>query len=172
MKVRSHCILSEYLTDALTPMNTKKLVKAAMTLLKLYDFDAIAFRGISGALVAPILAYRLNKSLLVVRKPKQTDETSHSGRRVEGDLNARRYLIVDDFQSSGNTVQAIVEEISKFAPNARCIGALLYKDFLGYQKALKVVRPRTPLLSCDYFILQSPDEALRKPKPAVSEVLS
>jgi hypothetical protein len=75
-----------------------------------FDFDAFAFRGNSGALLAAPLAVKMEKSLILVRKTK---DTSHSGLLVEGDLGARRYIIVDDMICSGDTVRAIISGIHK-----------------------------------------------------------
>ncbi len=74
-----------------------------------YKFDAIAFTGSSGAAVAFPLAMLFKIPLIYVRKD---GETSH-GSPVE--CNARchikKYLIVDDFVSSGETVRRIVMKI-------------------------------------------------------------
>lgn len=154
-------VSSDYLQEVLTPASLKKLVKAAVPLLKKYDFDAIAFRGISGALVAPILAFQLNKTLLVVRKPKESGEASHCSARVEGDLNTLRYIIIDDFQSSGRTVDAIITEVHAFAPEARCLGALFYREFLSINEPVKIVRPRTFDEAGQELIFARPDDFLK-----------
>src|ERR1700676_3614538 len=91
------CIRSDYLGEVFNPKKLKAFLKLAVPLVKKYDFQSFAFRGISGALIAPLLAHKTEKTLIVVRKPKP-DESSHSGYPVEGDLNAQRYIIVDDFQ--------------------------------------------------------------------------
>lgn len=87
------------------------------------DFDTIAFSGTSGAGLAYILSYRLNIPLLMVRKPS---DDSHSLLRIEGNLDAKKYLIIDDLIFSGNTAAFIVKSIYEFLPKARCTGLLLY----------------------------------------------
>jgi len=89
-------------------------------------FDAIAFRGNSGALIAPTLALALDKTMLMIRKncPCGIHSFSHSSHEVEGDYGAKTYIIADDIISSGTTAQAIVEEIKKVAPKAKCLGVL------------------------------------------------
>jgi adenine/guanine phosphoribosyltransferase-like PRPP-binding protein len=42
---------------------------------------------------------------------------------VEGDRNARTYVIVDDFIATGNTVRIIQEEITKWS-QATCVGVM------------------------------------------------
>jgi adenine/guanine phosphoribosyltransferase-like PRPP-binding protein len=106
----------------LMPVNElRKSVEAAVRVLGRKRFDSIAFRGMSGALIAPAVAVRLKKSLILVRKKK---DDSHGGRDVEGNKASRRYVIIDDFISSGDTVCEIKKNIKAFAPNATCIGTL------------------------------------------------
>jgi adenine/guanine phosphoribosyltransferase-like PRPP-binding protein len=89
------------------------------------SFDAIAFRGMSGSLLAPSLALALDKTLIMVRKPY---EKNHSNRRIEGDCAARSYIIVDDQISMGDTVAAIIATVEKFAPQAEFKGVYLFVD--------------------------------------------
>lgn len=133
-------VKSSYLHSALEPQRVKKFVAAAAKLLRPMSFEAIAFRGMSGALVAPILAYSLQKSLIMVRKPEDF-HSSHSSSRVEGDINAGNYLIVDDQVATGRTVRTILEDVEVFAPEAKCIGILLYNNFLQYGDELKLMSP-------------------------------
>lgn len=73
-------------------------------------FDAIAFRGLSGALVAPSIAIMMNKHLLAVRK---TGDTDHSKYRVEGYMGCP-YIIVDDLIESGETMETIIDAVGSF----------------------------------------------------------
>ena len=95
----------------------------AQAILKKYDFDAIAFRGLSGALIAIPMAHALDKTMIAVRKK---GENNHSGAGVEGDWVARRYVIMDDMISTGNTVRTIMRAIKNFSPNAECLGTLVW----------------------------------------------
>lgn len=123
---------SDYLHSALDLSKKTRQINKICRLANRYDFQAFAFRGMSGALMAPVLAFKSKKSLIMVRKAKSAAASDHSAYRVEGDKNTLRYFIVDDFTSSGETVRKIVSEISEFAPNAKCIGIILYNDFLKY----------------------------------------
>jgi hypothetical protein len=91
--------------------------------LKKVEFDAMAFRGMSGAMFAPILAYQMGKYLLMVRKP---GDDTHSRMNVEGYYASKRYVIVDDFTSSGDTLRAIHDAIREEVPQAKCVGVYLY----------------------------------------------
>jgi hypothetical protein len=101
------------------------------------NFDTIAVRGVSGILVGSAVAIALNKHLIVVRKE---GDDSHSGVTCEGHLTARRYVIVDDFVSSGKTVNTITTEIAQWQnlhrntlneiyPNAICYGGAMYFQY-------------------------------------------
>lgn len=114
-----------HLSTALTPQKLRKAVAATIKFLKGKDFDAIAFRGLSGQLFAPIIAIRLRKTLLAVRKGEDT----HSTQMVEGDLGARNYIIIDDFIAGGNTVNQIIKEIYAVRPSIKCVG------YFGYNRA-------------------------------------
>jgi adenine/guanine phosphoribosyltransferase-like PRPP-binding protein len=93
---------------------------AARALAK-HKFDSIAFRGMSGALIATPVSLALNKPLILIRKE---EDVTHSSFKVEGNKACKRYVILDDFISSGETYKAIVTAVSIFAPKAKCIGLL------------------------------------------------
>ena len=112
-----------YLKDTLEPRLRRELIDRIKHRLSPHNFDAIAFRGLSGALVAPIVALEMEKTLLAVRKK---GDSNHSGRVVEGDYGARRYIILDDFQATGDTVRAIRTAIASAVPSAECIGLYEY----------------------------------------------
>lgn len=109
--------------------------------------DAIAFRGISGAMVAPHVAAALGLPAILVAK---TGETQHRGpvsvlwdeRRADpryrwnvmgwrlsrlSEADRPRYVIVDDFISSGATVRAITKMIRLWYPVLHPAGVLTYK---------------------------------------------
>lgn len=83
----------------------------------------LAVRGLSGTTVGAVLAYH-GYPVVYVRKPG-TNPASHGHVLAEGPrtaLTARvRYVIVDDFSSTGATMRAIEK-----AMPGRCLGAVLY----------------------------------------------
>lgn len=105
------------------------LIGSAVEYLKTIEFDAIAFSGMSGALSAIPIAYKLNKPLILVRKKSDTPKTRHSNCEVEGCNNARTYIIIDDFISSGATVKYILKQMWKFTPSAKCLGVVELNSF-------------------------------------------
>jgi adenine/guanine phosphoribosyltransferase-like PRPP-binding protein len=87
------------------------------------DYDTIAFSGHSGTFLGPAFAVGQNKRMALVRK---SNDTTHSPNRVEtgGYNRIDRYIIIDDFYSSGVTVSRIIREIVKFDPEATFVGFL------------------------------------------------
>ena len=93
-------------------------------------FDAIAFRGTSGAAMAYPLSIKLNVPLICVRK---STEKSHGG-NIEGSsgIDVTKYIIVDDFIDSGSTIRAIIDAIKEKAgrQEIQCTGIVLYTSSL------------------------------------------
>lgn len=87
------------------------------------DFDVVVCSGLSGVLVAPQIAEALGKDIMIVRK----GETSH-GKPIEKDYDtlAHRYLIIDDFVETGETIDRIRRELSEFANYSKCVGVYFY----------------------------------------------
>jgi len=121
-------IKSSYLHDVLKSQHLRKIVNRLSRILSSKsapEFNAIACRGMSGCIVASCLSARLNKNLIVVRKK---ESSHHSNFQVEGSLNCKKYIIIDDFIGQGGTVWSIISEIhSSLNPKSRCVGIYLYK---------------------------------------------
>lgn len=102
-------------------------------LRKKQSFTGMVFRGQSGAALAYPLSARLRIPIICVRKK---DEKTH-GFNVEGpQANVRRYIIIDDFIETGETIKALIDAIddenkwnkpSKHN-QARCSGIVLYDE--------------------------------------------
>ena len=118
-----HYKTCSYLRSYLDPLTASKKFKSAVKVLRNCNvpFDSIAFCGMSGALIAPPIAHRLKKPLIMVRK---TTVGCHSQEKVEGNIKSERYIIIDDLTCSGRTSNRIQYEVHKFAPDARCVGFL------------------------------------------------
>ena len=102
-----------------------------------FQFDTIAFSGCSGTMFGPMLALHLNKEMILVRKEQDCTSSdkklrklqglvNHSQRRVEGYTECKRYIIVDDQVSMGDTVKRMAKEIRAFAPDAQCMAVYQY----------------------------------------------
>lgn len=106
--LRNH---AEYFSRA---FDQDQLVKDARRALAGTDFDTFVGTGLSGTIVAPVLAYALHKNFMIIRK--DDDESTHSPSTSEGTLG-KRWIFVDDFIGSGKTrerVTAIVDELSNY----------------------------------------------------------
>jgi hypothetical protein len=120
--------INAYFAQALAPWLIGPIVEWTAEAILRYtpDAQAIAFRGMSGAAVAPLVAYRLGLNPLGVRK----GESSHGGDTFypEG-LNGeavRRYVIVDDFVCSGATVHEVRSMAEKGHGLEPCLGVFQY----------------------------------------------
>lgn len=101
-------VSSSYLHSVYDPEAFQHTVELIVEMMKphLDGFDAIAFRGSSGAALAYPLGYLLKKPLIHVRK-----ELGHAYSHVEGLMGAKRIAIVDDFVASGNTLRTLMEKL-------------------------------------------------------------
>lgn len=131
-----------YLT--LNHNNRKKYIRATVKALKEsgLDFQSIVCTGLSGLLVSPVIAERLDKQLVIVRK----GESSH-GSDIEMDWrnNIGNYVILDDFTESGETITRIRNKMVKHFPlGADCVGVYMYRQ--GSQSEYKKVRETMPQL--------------------------
>lgn len=118
---------SRYLVDSVEPAGIKRILREASARLRphLDEFDGIAVRGLSGLLIAPILALRLGKPLIVVRVPG-TD--THADAAVESGLHAGRYIIFDDMTRSGRTVSKIHDTITRELPDLHLVATYFYRE--------------------------------------------
>lgn len=159
-KYTPHVVSHGYMASTLDPVELKAKTDQAIEMLRpiAHTFDAIAFRGMSGAILAPIIAVALGKSLILVRKPNDGSHSqqnaswgptqftdSHGNTRkltnlVEGDVAARRYIIVDDFQSEGKTARAIRDEVRKVNPEAVCLGVCAVSKLYPGKPALQAIK--------------------------------
>ena len=136
-----------HLDHLIDPRALAKTISHTVAILTKYEFDAIAFRGLSGALIAPVVAMQMGKSLIAVRK----GESCHSPNMIEGDVNALTYVIVDDFVSSGETCRKIAQHIYDVTHKAKCIGICetMYADpdhdeYTGELKEVKITLKSKP----------------------------
>jgi phosphoribosylpyrophosphate synthetase len=91
--------------------------KIIQRLKKKLDFDAVAFSGSSGCAIAFYVAAKYRTPLIYVRKVGENAHGSKVECNYQGDI--RKYLIVDDFVSSGATVRHIRDTIKKHAIKSR-----------------------------------------------------
>lgn len=131
MTIRTSYLQSIFEID-LFSSTVNTTVIAAEAIKKKHNFDTIAFSGMSGAMMAPILSHWLNVPMLCIRK---FDDVSHYTlghlSPLEGHIDTRRYMIVDDFISTGNTINRIITSISRETPSAQCVAILMYANHMN-----------------------------------------
>lgn len=122
--VSNRAISTWYLDQALDPSTLGTTINRCVQFVNRIDCDSIAFRGMSGALVAPAVSVRTGKSLLMVRK---LSEKAHTSQLAEGNSASKRYVIIDDQVDSGETIAEILTGVRYLCGNAaECVGVLLY----------------------------------------------
>ena len=115
----------------------QQMIKNAVKVLSQYEFDGIACTGVSGLMIVPQLCEILDKNIIVVRKIK---ETRYSPFDYEG-VPPKRYVIVDDLVSSGNTIQRILKLFKEEIPSAKCVGYYSYlSNECAYAQATSVFK--------------------------------
>lgn len=89
------------------------------------QFDSIVASGNSMMGIAPIIATKLDKQLITIRKPH---EISHSTVRVEHYQYPHKYIVIDDFISSGQTMNYVINQMSEYT-NGQLYGIYLYRSY-------------------------------------------
>lgn len=87
-----------------------------------YRYDSIAVTGISGLIIGAPLSILVGKPLVVIRKGNDK-EYAHSVRHPGIEDVGKRYLFVDDFISTGETMRRVENALSRVA---RMVGTYEY----------------------------------------------
>jgi len=105
-------------------------------------YDTIYVSGNSGIILGSIAAWQLSKKLMILRRP---DETSFHGDVHEGNAwwyTESRYVIVDDFVSTGATLTRMFEEADGMH-GPRSVAVVLYgQPLTRYEQDKGYVMPR------------------------------
>jgi len=133
-------VYSSYLSSAFNPTLSKRTVGIMCKCLKTLDFDAIAFRGMSGSLFAPLVASKLGKKMVMVRKD---GDGNHSGMLTEGWRMVDKVVIIDDLISSGNTIRSLISDLNRSRRDTqdgkepvKIAGVFLYYDCNTYDSGV------------------------------------
>lgn len=126
-KIIRHKIQTEYLGKVYGKGFLKLVPKVAEKLRAIHSitpFDAIAFTGSSGAALAYPMSFLMKMPLIHVRKG-----TSHYGfGKIEGTISSKRYVIIDDFIESGNSIRRIVKSITDELERPKPVAIVLYSS--------------------------------------------
>lgn len=129
---------SSYIKEALSIRGRKDVCARLISAIKHsgLEFQGIATCGISGAIIAPIIANALDKSLIIVRRDVSG---SHAGYLVEETIREdgiliNSYIIIDDLICYGNTIKRIITNIQNVKNHesmglslSKCVGIFLYE---------------------------------------------
>lgn len=142
------------------------------------EHDTLIGTGISGSVVAGILAVVTGKMYAVVRK---RGEHAHSDRSVEG-MVGERWIFVDDFIASGATQMRVIKTMAEVT-SAEFMGTWLFRSphFQPPTQAHGYIPPRPkiePILDTVFDLAKLPQDGLidipsisvRPPEPDTAEV--
>jgi len=159
ISIRSDYLSSVYNVNAFQD-TVKATIKTAKKMMEKCQFDTIVFTGNSGSALAYILSAEMHIPLICLRRE---GEQSHFVRDredddflLEGSLDCKRYIIVDDFIVSGATIRRIAKAMHDGMETAKCVGILLYSDArenykFAYAAGNKTFNVKVFTLS-DYFL--------------------
>lgn len=129
-------VVTDYLSDVFHRDRyqgmVKRAIKKATEIMMDHPFEAIAFTGTSGSAIGYVLGYALDVPLICIRK--DTEKAHYKSwdndreKRFEGYAGARTFLIVDDFISSGATVERLLRDIHDRLDDCRCAAMLMYQQ--------------------------------------------
>jgi len=125
------------------------IARSVKTIQQLKDelkFDTIVFMGHSGASVAYPIHYLTGIPIALVRK---SNDNCH-GYSVEGEHKIYKYLIVDDFIATGDTIRMITEKIDYNLGTLECAGVYCYNsdDFSYIMESFKSSKFPFPVFNC------------------------
>lgn len=112
-------------------------------------FTAVAVRGYSAAIFGGIIASRMKKNIILIRKPK-VNESYHSEKSVEG-IENQACVFIDDLIASGDTIRAVNDGLKSM--NCTLYGVYLYNycgSLESLQHTLNNLIPNTLALGTDY----------------------
>lgn len=113
-----------YFDKALTHTNGE-LVETMRHALRGVEYDTIVGTGLSGTIFTARVAPGLHKKFAIVRK--EDDRSTHSCRRVEGQIG-NRYVFADDFVSGGTTMRQVLTVMREKHPQAQFVGVYQYES--------------------------------------------
>lgn len=107
-----------------TNLTNDELIEPLIRATRGVSYDTIVGTGLSGTIFAARVAPVIGKHFAIVRKAD--DESTHSRRRVEGNVGGK-YIFADDLISSGNTFRHAFTSMKTEHGNCEFVGAYLYQ---------------------------------------------
>lgn len=131
----AHHIKTDYLQNVYNPNKFTDLVKKSIAtanfIMSQVHFDSIVFTGSSGAAMAFILSIEMNIPLIHIRKRDGSHYLRYKDKDkndslIEGFLESKRYIFLDDMISSGETFRNVLNIMYEVQPKSECVGAFMY----------------------------------------------
>ena len=118
---------TDYLSEVFNPRKLKATIAWCVRAILLLQrrgvkFDTLAFTGTSGAAVGFAVAAILGIPLTFVRKPTSGVSAAHFDGELEGRLDTKTFIFIDDFVSSGATFKRVQKKMGR----SKCVGVVLY----------------------------------------------
>jgi adenine/guanine phosphoribosyltransferase-like PRPP-binding protein len=114
--------VTDYLSPLFNPTVLRRVVANCSKTVKQLKPDAIVCRGLSGISIAFAVSIATGVPVAVVRKK----DGNHSTFDVEGVINFKSYVVIDDLVDSGKTLKKIRQQVKSKEKDSNCIGVLLY----------------------------------------------
>jgi adenine/guanine phosphoribosyltransferase-like PRPP-binding protein len=135
----NYCQISSHLEDVLHPKLRQDTIRWLFS--ELYcnrrNFSAIVVCGVSGLVVGPVLADKLEKNLIVVRQHGTMG--THGAYVVEGPRDDS-YVFIDDLINEGKTLRHVKSSIRRFCRYSKMVGVVLYHKQQTYWKPQKQLK--------------------------------
>jgi orotate phosphoribosyltransferase len=113
---------ARWIIPLVEPARRREAVEKTRRRITRLEFDAVAFTGLSGSVIAGAVVSAMDKYLYCVRK---SAENRHSEYQVEGPSTGLRYVVIDDFISTGETIKRIIELVGAHTDGqATCVGGV------------------------------------------------
>ncbi len=129
-------VKSDYLNKVFKPDKFAEILDETIKAILAFKpkFDAIAFTGVSGAAMAFPVSAATGIPLICIRKSKDnTHYFKGKNPKYEGITGIKKYIILDDFVTSGETIRTIKWEIKTENPKAKCVGIYTYLNIYKYK---------------------------------------
>ena len=137
-----------YMDDAV--FNLEEVIETAKKRLADVEFDTLVGTGFSGGVVIPALALAMGKKFVLIRK--ETDDSHHGKGRLLGELG-EKWVLVDDFVSSGKTRERVISKIEEalvdYGTQSEMVGEYMYKAYDYSRDEYGRFRPYSPDWACE-----------------------
>lgn len=142
----THCV--RWISYSLTAKSRESIVRKACKLLRIYDdkFTHVAVTGYSSTIIGSIIAQRMRKDIVIVRKDEHEEQRA-SKLDHEYSTPIKGYVFIDDFVASGKTLKRVITRLGNEGLQAIYTyhQELLPKRFDDFYNLRQIVYPLRPI---------------------------